>query len=102
MPRPSGARRILSASITGAPYALRLYEVADGEEALAVYEHTMTALGWSRIDDAASARVFAKGDVHVFVAQSRTPDGKALLTLGELAYGGRDVDAHERPPHAPR
>ena len=83
---------LLTAHIEGAPYALRVYEVADANAALAGYEAEMTARGWTRIDDATGALVFMKGGVHAFVSSSRTP-GKTVLTLGELA----DDAPHTRP-----
>lgn len=87
LPRPGGSRRLLTARIEGAPYALRVYEVDDTAAALVTleaYEAEMTARGWTRIDDATGARVFMKGDVYAFVSLSRAP-GRTVLTLGELA-----------------
>ena len=100
LPRPNGSRRLLTAHIDGAPYALRVYEVDDAAVALVTleaYGAEMTARGWTRIDDATSALVFMKGDVYAFVSMSRAP-GKAVLTLGELAA---DVP-HLSPARDPR
>lgn len=84
LPRPRGSRRLLTAHIEGAPYALRVYEVADATAALDGYEAEMTARGWTRIDDATGALVFMKGDVYAFVSSSQAPS-KTVLTLGEVA-----------------
>ena len=84
LPRPRGSRRLLTARVEGAPYALRVYEVDETSAALEGYEAEMTARGWTRIDDANGALVFMKEGVYAFVSSSRAP-GKTVLTLGELA-----------------
>lgn len=75
-PRPGDGRRILSASIAGAPYGVRLYETPQPPEAvLEPYDRAMAERGWKAIviDPEHHHRVYSRGDTDLIV--SATPDG---------------------------
>ena len=75
LPRPSNARRTLSAAAEGMPFALRLYESRDGRARLgSFYERWMTGHGWT---------VAAKEAQHDTVSYLH-PDGRqAFVSLSE-------------------
>jgi hypothetical protein len=74
-PRAPNSRRVISAEVEGAPYALRSYESSDSSEAvLAFYDRTMGTYGWQPFRPPAEERqtlgdqrVFVKNDAVLFV-----------------------------------
>lgn len=83
--RPEGSRRLLTASVDGAPFGVRIYQ-ADGtpDEVLAKYDTGMTALGWRPAHAAdqglgQAGRAFMRGPVDAFVAVQPTQDGKGTM-----------------------
>ena len=84
--RPEGSRRLLTASVEGAPFGVRIYQVAGTpEEVLAGYGAGMAALGWkpvAAVDQGLpqdGGRAFMRGPVDALVAAQPTKDGKGTV-----------------------
>lgn len=81
-PRPAGARRVLTAEVDGAPYGVRVYDVAGSpERVLASIDGQMSQSGWASMAEVAkvepNARHFSR-------------EGLELLVVAE---GGRESTA---------
>jgi hypothetical protein len=86
--RPSVARRILSASVKGTPYALRVYEVrGDPRAAVSEIGATLRARRFDAASETAGAGSFGatyfRGSEDVFVFASRDAD-RTLLSILEV------------------
>jgi hypothetical protein len=88
-PRPSGARRILSAHDARAPHGVFLYEVTgEASTALDSYAKVMTAKGWTT-HEAVRERdkevaAFERAGVDVLITASRLEGGLALVSVVEM------------------
>jgi hypothetical protein len=94
-PRPHNAVRVLSAELTGHPYALRMYDTTDAADGvLRDYASAIVGRGWTSTqlpeDDVLNegARAFVKGSSVLLVTVSETPRGKSGITVLELGSTG--------------
>ena len=103
-PRPPSSRRLLSASLVGAPYGIYAYGTdASPEAVLRFYDRAMNEAKWVAVTPPepargrAAERIYVKDDLHVLV--SAGPDGKSpggprdshpttLVSIGELGAQG--------------
>jgi hypothetical protein len=86
-PRPKNAQRILSAGVSGAPFAVRAYRTSDAPESvLGFYDAEMHAAGWScaAADDSAKMETCTKGNVEVSIAARRDEKNQTLVSISEI------------------
>lgn len=86
VPRPEGSVRLLTATIDGVPYSVRIYDAPGGpEQILAHYDEEMAQRGWTKIiaDGDRPRRVYARDGVHVYVFP-RADNGRTAVTLLQL------------------
>jgi hypothetical protein len=98
-PRPSGARRLLTARVEPAPYGVYLYTAKGARaEVLAAYESAVVARGFRRVDDdrAPGARAYHAGLVDLLVTVDEGTDGVTTLSIVESAHAA--AHAHEGHP----
>jgi hypothetical protein len=99
LPRPTGARRVLSARVPSRGYALAAYEVGDAPAAaLAQYARQLAQLGFRSLPVAADQSVTAlvRGADRV-VAQSFRQDAQSVLAvvrIGDGAMSQEPADVH--------
>lgn len=87
--RPPHAKRLLSASVLGAPFGVQVYSSSDSSEAvLAHYDAAMAADGWQPPpllpDDIGTARAYQRGGVDLIVdvqPQSDTETTVSILSM---------------------
>jgi hypothetical protein len=83
--RPEGSRRLLTASVEGAPFGVRIYQApGTPDEVLAKYDQGMAAQGWSPVRAAdqgleQAGRAFMRGPVDALVTAQPTKDGKGTV-----------------------
>jgi hypothetical protein len=82
--RPEGSRRLLTASVEGAPFGVRIYDTSGTpDDALAAYEREMPAHGWTGVrtvdQHMDGAHAFMKGAVDLFVTAQPSRDGKSTV-----------------------
>lgn len=82
--RPEGSRRLLTASVEGAPFGVRIYQTpGTPEEVLSKYDAGMVAAGWQPVHTAdqglEGGRAFMRGPVDALVAAQPTKDGKGTV-----------------------
>ncbi len=87
-PRPEGARRILSASVEGAPHAVHLFDVPGAPDAaVEAYAARLPALGWSPAratsGEVPAGRVFTHAGADLWVVGAARGD-RSVLTLVEV------------------
>ncbi len=86
MPRPQDSRRLLSATVSTAVYATRVYESkATPAQIAAAYDEQMPARGWELALTAGDARVYQRDDVSVFVTP-REHEGHSLISLLHMGH----------------
>lgn len=88
-PRPQDAVRLLSATIEGAPYAVRIYDSAKPHlEVLAMYDEQMPARGWKPIphvsDDAPYGRGYTREGVDMLVFAFEEKD-RSYVSVVEMS-----------------
>jgi hypothetical protein len=94
-PRPEGSRRLLTASLEGVPYGVRVYDAASAPaEVLAGYDRAMPGQGWRAIAGVAggldakgrSGRAFTRDgvDLMIFADPSRRDATRAVVSVIEL------------------
>jgi hypothetical protein len=81
--RPPQSVRLLSASVQGAPHAVRIYEsTAAPKDVLATYEREMPKLGWQPLKaaeyDVPEARYYSKGGVDLLVVADENGEHTAV------------------------
>lgn len=82
--RPTGARRLLTASVEGAPFGVRIYDVAGTpDEVLAGFDDAMPALGWKPVLAADQGmdggKAFLRGPVDLLVGAQSSRDGASTV-----------------------
>lgn len=87
-PRPQDAIRLLSATVEGAPYAVRIYDSsAPQREVLALYDESMPARGWKPIphvsDDLPHGRGFTRDGVDMLVLAFEEKD-RSYVSVVEM------------------
>jgi hypothetical protein len=95
-PRPNEAKRLLTASVDGSPYGVRIYDAAGSpSDALASYDAAMPALGWHAMD-AVGRELEKKGRA----GRAFERDGVDLMIFAEPdQHGTRSiVSVVEMPP----
>jgi hypothetical protein len=81
MPRPPESKRLLSATVGTADYAVRVYESRVAPDKVAAdYDRTMPSHGWKLSVRDGHTRVYTRGDMSVFVTPS-LHEGKALVSM---------------------
>ncbi len=87
-PRPIGARRILSAVASGAPYGIRVYESTESmDHVFDAFDADMAARGWTRGKAASihnDGRVFLNANGVLIEAFARTWEGKTIFSSVEM------------------
>jgi len=93
-PRPDGAQRILSASIEGTPFALRIYRSHGSPDAvMAQLDETMRARGWTVSAPAPSkggavlTHIYTHDDTEVLLTATPSED-QTLVSIGEVDADG--------------
>jgi hypothetical protein len=88
IPRPDGARRVLSGIEHGAPYALTLYQgggLSDAE-LFDWYLARLRGLGFHVVPDPSKRSLTAERDGRtVVIRTSRTRDGQTVASVAELS-----------------
>lgn len=87
-PRPGDAVRLLSATVEGAPYAVRIYDSGKPQhEVLAMYDEQMPARGWNPIphvsDDLPHGRGYTREGVDMLVFAFEEKD-RSYVSLVEM------------------
>jgi hypothetical protein len=87
-PRPDGARRLLAASVDGAPFSVRVYDAPGAETAvLALYDREMPARGWEPIAgvarEAPHARAYVRDGVDLMVTTDTDGD-RTIVSVVEM------------------
>lgn len=82
--RPEGSRRLLTASVDGAPFGVRIYDTSGTpDEALEAYEREMPSHGWTGVrtvdQHMDGAHAFMKGAVDLLVTAQPSKDGKSTV-----------------------
>lgn len=82
--RPDGSRRLLTASVDGAPFGVRIYDAkGTPDEVLSQYERGMVAAGWSPapvVDKELNhGRAFMRGAVDLLVSAQPSKDGASTI-----------------------
>jgi hypothetical protein len=101
VPRPPAAKRVLSAEITGHPYALRMYDSERSHaDVLSHYDRAMQAAGWARhalpdgdvkeaaLDLKEHVAAFAQHGSALIVLVHQTAQEKTGVTLIEMGSTG--------------
>ncbi|HNS99460.1 MAG TPA: hypothetical protein PLJ27_13995 [Polyangiaceae bacterium] len=88
-PRPEEAVRLLSATVEGAPYAVRIYDSAKPQqEVLAMYDSQMPSRGWSPIphatDDVAHGRAYTREGVDLLIFAFEQKD-RSYVSVVEMS-----------------
>lgn len=88
-PRPDEAVRLLSATVEGAPYAVRIYDSAKAQnEVLAMYDEQMPARGWEPIphvsDDAPYGRGYTREGVDMLIFAFEEKD-RSYVSVVEMS-----------------
>jgi hypothetical protein len=86
VPRPRGARRLLSAEVARSSYAVRVYQSTQtAEQTIAGYDDAMNASGFQRLADEQrpGERGYLRGGLVVIVTVERHGDG-AVASVAEL------------------
>jgi hypothetical protein len=89
-PRPRDAKRLLSAQVTGEPYAVRVYDSALSSEAyFGEVTSEMDRAGWTHVaaPGTDNARGFLRGDGVEVVVSTAQQDDRMLVTILELGRG---------------
>lgn len=85
--RPNGSRRLLTATVQGAPAAVRVYEVPMNEDdAMKFYLDVMPKAGFPVAvdsDDPKAGRIFTNGPVSFLVGAKNTEPGKSVVSMTE-------------------
>jgi hypothetical protein len=88
VPRPEGARRLLSAEVSGTSYAVRVYAVPGAPAAvIGSYDATMKARGFQRVHDAKkpNERAYVSGGLVItMVADAANDASGTTLSFAEL------------------
>jgi hypothetical protein len=90
-PRPRDARRLLTAQVTGAPYAVRVYDTALSRATyLAETTDAMDRAGWVHVipPQNGDARGFLRGDGVEVVVTTAEQEDRTLVTIVEMGRGG--------------
>jgi hypothetical protein len=83
--RPPSGKRVFSASITGAPYAIRMYESKVAPEFVySKFDKSMTSDGWLMFSAENDAHVYIKDGIETMVSAVRDPNSKTVVTISEL------------------
>jgi hypothetical protein len=89
-PRPRDARRLLTAQVTGAPYAVRVYDTRLSRETyLAETMEAMDRAGWVHVTppSGGDARGFLRGDGVEVVVTTAPEEDRTLVTIVEMGRG---------------
>lgn len=89
VPRPEEAVRLLSATVEGTPYAVRIYDSAKSQsEVLAMYDAQMPGRGWEAIphvsDDVPHGRGFTREGVDLLIFAFEEKD-RAYVSVVEMS-----------------
>jgi hypothetical protein len=91
-PRPPRAQRLLSASVDGVPYGVRVYDTpASPSDVMNTYDSGMRPRGWQPTYGAPDdhQRAFSRDGVDLFVFA--TPDaGRTIVSIIEIRSGADD------------
>lgn len=83
--RPPSGKRVFSAQITGAPYAIRMYESKVAPEFVySKFDKTMTTDGWLMFAAESDAHIYIKDGIETMVTAVRDPSNKTVVTVSEL------------------
>lgn len=91
VPRPAGARRLLSAEVARTSYGVRVYaSPRPVAEVLAGYDASMNQLGFTLLADQRNEgeRGYLRGGFVVIVTVERGRDGGSVASVAELGAGG--------------
>lgn len=87
-PRPPSSQRMLSASLDGTPYGVRIYgSAAEPKAVIDFYDAQMDTAGWQVIAPPNAekfGRIYMKGNVEVALASAKNSDGNTVVSLGEM------------------
>lgn len=100
LPRPDGARRLMTAEVVGSPYGVRIYETAMAPEDVGVfYDKWAASTGdWRSIapeHPEGTMRAYFNGGTQVIVTARRTPGtGTTAMSIMEVGAGvkAQDID----------
>lgn len=89
MPRPANGQRILTATATGTPYAVRMYTTSQTQSAvLDYYDEEMSNRGWATIVAPSAGELdghwYERDGAQAMVSLGVNQDGKVVVTLGDL------------------
>ncbi|CAN5342465.1 hypothetical protein BH09MYX1_BH09MYX1_06050 [soil metagenome] len=89
MPRPNNGQRILTATATGTPYAVRMYVTGQAQAAvLDSYDQEMTNRGWAIIEPPSADKLdghwYERDGAQAMVSLGTNDAGKTVVTLGDL------------------
>lgn len=92
--RPPSSQRVFSASITGAPYAIRVYKSqVPGEMVYAKFDATMASDGWALFAMEGAPHTYFKDGIETMVTAG--PDaltGKTVVMISEFGGDGLRMD----------
>jgi hypothetical protein len=97
--RPRDARRLLTASVEGAPYSVRIYDAAGSvESVLAEYDRAMPAHGWQAIPgvtaEVKGGRAFSRDGVDTMIFAGA--DGaRSIVSIVEMPVSSGSARGHE-------
>jgi hypothetical protein len=87
-PRPPSSQRMLSASLDGTPYGVRIYgSAAEPKQVIDFYDQQMDTSGWQVIAPPNAekfGRIYMKGNVEIALASAKNSDGNTVVSLGEM------------------
>ncbi len=90
LPRPEGARRLMTAEVVGTPYGIRIYEVSKTPEEVGVfYDHWASKTGdWRTVapeHPEGTLRTYFQGQTQVVITARRTPGSdKTAMSIMEV------------------
>jgi hypothetical protein len=97
-PRPEGSRRLLAASVEGAPYGVRIYETGgDAGDVLARYDRDAAARGWIAEPSVATelakqgqtAHAYAQRGADLVVVATKAPRDATKVIVSVVEMGAR-------------
>lgn len=90
--KPEGSRRVLAATIEGAPYGVRVYHAPNGdaEALLGGFEHRLLAAGFARegLSRQTAAHAYRRGAEEIVVSAERARSGGAVLSVVSMGQAG--------------
>jgi hypothetical protein len=106
MPRPTNARRLLSAEVTGTPYAVRIYESRTSSADITKFYSDFAAAHefiavvdkpGDHADDASNVEriAFEKDGVMLVVVAQQSAGGGSVVTVAEVGAAGHGVGSRQ-------